>query len=112
MSQVVIRQSGKRGSGILIVIAVLAAIGFAKYGPRIGRMQDAQEREADKRIRVRQLLERTDDNLENLRVALQESNAAERFLESLPKPVPESPPAEPAKAPPPTSQPALAPLPE
>ena len=103
MTQVVIRQSGKRGSGILIVVAVLAAIGFAKYGPRFGRLQDAQEREAEKQIRMRQLLERNDEDLENLRESLQKSNAAERFLKSLPKPGPESPPIEPANAPPTTA---------
>jgi len=49
----------------------LAAIGFAKYGPRFGRLQDAQEREAEKQIRMRPLLERNDEDLENLREALQ-----------------------------------------
>ena len=112
MSQVVIRQSGKRGSGILIVIAVLAVVGFATYGPRIGRMQDAQEREAEKRIRMRQILERTDHDLENLREALQESNAAERFLESLPKSAPEGPLIVPAGVPHPTAQPATAEAPQ
>ena len=92
MTQVVIKQSGKRGSGVLIVVAVLAALGIAKYGPRIGRVQDAQERAAERQFQRQQWIERNDLDFEKVRKALKESKSAERLLDSLAQPPPESPP--------------------
>ena len=81
MADIVIRQSGKRGNGFFIALIVLAVLAVARWGPRLGRIED-RERE---RERVAKILENTGEDLKDVRRAMEESNSAGQALEAIRK---------------------------
>jgi hypothetical protein len=85
MTEVVVRQSGKRGTGFALAMIMLAVLGFYRWGTSGGRSEPRFERTQDPTERARELLDQNKD-LESLRGAFsREGNAAQKLLESLPK---------------------------
>ena len=83
MPQVVIRRSGKGGSGFVIAAVVLIVLGIAKLGPKLARF-DAQDREDRERERSQQIIETTtSEDIQRLRRSLEESGAVEKSLENM-----------------------------
>ncbi|HEX5105378.1 MAG TPA: hypothetical protein VFV87_16280 [Pirellulaceae bacterium] len=84
MTEVVIRRTGKGGSGIVIAVIMLAVLIFVRYGPQLAK-QDARQRENLERQRLQQhILETTtSEELSRLRKSLEESDAVEKSLERL-----------------------------
>jgi hypothetical protein len=83
MTDVVIRQSGKRRSGAILALIILAVLMFAKYGPEIGQVQNEIEREEFERKRTATIFQGKD--IKNLKKAFEgPDNAAAKFLELLP----------------------------
>jgi len=95
MTEIRIRQSGKRGSGAFLGIALLALLVAGRWGSRVGQVQNAIDRDQGDRHRAATI--RTGKDVENLRRFLQRNNTADEFLKSLPKPAREVP-DEPAAA--------------
>ena len=93
MAEIRIRQSGKRGSGAFLGIALLALLVAGRWGSRVGQVQNAIDRDQGDRHRAATI--RTGKDVENLRRFLQRNNTADEFLKSLPKPaeVPDEPAA-------------------
>ena len=79
MPNVIIRQSPKRGSGVVIAVIILIVIGFAKYGPRLGNIQDTQDRERQQTLQ--RIMNSRD--LERIAESLKESDAAAQTLENI-----------------------------
>ena len=79
MPGITIRQSPKRGSGVVIAVIILIVIGFARFGPRMGNIQDAQDRERQQNLQ-RIMNSR---NAERIAESLKESDAAAQSLENI-----------------------------
>jgi len=83
MTEIVIRQSGKRGSGFVIAAIILIVFGIARFGPKLAKF-DAQDREDQERQRVRQIMESTSsEDWERLSRTLKESGAVDKALENI-----------------------------
>jgi hypothetical protein len=82
VTEIRIRQSGRRGTGVVIALIMLAVLVFAWGGPRWARIADEVEREEQQRAHLAKILDGS-SHLLKMRPALEKSS--KQAVDNLPQ---------------------------
>jgi hypothetical protein len=88
MPDIKIKQSGKRGTGILLAAIMLAVLYFTRSGGRIGDLHDRHDRQQQSELELQRVLKHSGEDARKIRGTLEQS--AKKFLDKLPKPKPDA----------------------